>query len=237
MGGFLSNVFVQCPDRERARAAVLKVLRSPAQPTLAAHSPELLAQLTSIIGAEGEELARLLSTLGGAAGTAGQGEAYLSPVRDGWIGIHPDQIEIEQLTEGLSAELHSVAIGFTVYDDDFLCYHLARNGQVLDRYNSNPGYFDGEPVDAAAMSADTSLSGDAAILAEACGYPDRAPQIAALLADQEWLGNAFGQLEELATLLGITGVNVTHNDLCDPYPGFELPDQDAYSRLSAADPE
>ena len=54
-----------------------------------------------------------------------------------------DVDELQRLAGMLSKQLHCAALAFCNHDDDILWYALAQNGQVVDTYDSFPGYFTG----------------------------------------------------------------------------------------------
>jgi hypothetical protein len=54
-----------------------------------------------------------------------------------------DVEQLEQLTVALTKRLQCSALAACNHDDDTLLLVLATSGKMLDRYNSNPGYFDG----------------------------------------------------------------------------------------------
>src|SRR5260370_40549738 len=72
------------------------------------------------------------------------------PAKSGWTSLYEEQASeqddrrIRDLASGLSEDLHVAAIAFLVHDSDIACYWLFDNGQLLDEYNSDPGYFDSD---------------------------------------------------------------------------------------------
>lgn len=54
-----------------------------------------------------------------------------------------DHKAIEKLASVLSKQLATAVLGVLNHDDDVLMVWLAEGGEIIDRYNSNPGYFDG----------------------------------------------------------------------------------------------
>lgn len=151
--------------------------------------------------------------------------AYVGPATDGWVGIYHDGGDPEALAQSLSERLGTVAISFSVYDGDFLEYWLAREGRLIDRFHSRPGYF-GETVSAAERK---HLRGNADVLAEACGRPDAAARVAPLLADPP--SDAFGLLDELGEWLSIPGATLSYNDLADPGRRTDVPGWEQYQAL------
>ena len=54
---------------------------------------------------------------------------------------------IQALTSRLSRELRCPALAVIVHDDDVLGYFLYQKGELIDRYNSCPSYFDFDSTD------------------------------------------------------------------------------------------
>lgn len=75
--------------------------------------------------------------------------AYVSKQKNGWVSAFPSETEdqsdetMRRICGQLSGALKTGVIGITVHDSDIFLYALAENGQVVDEYNSCPGYFDG----------------------------------------------------------------------------------------------
>jgi hypothetical protein len=76
--------------------------------------------------------------------------AFVSDARGGWISVYPEPTEsqdlavIDDVASGLSKALATTVIAFVVHDSDVFFYQLCERGVVRDRYDSAPGYFDGE---------------------------------------------------------------------------------------------
>ena len=51
------------------------------------------------------------------------------------------------LSRSISKELRTYALSLIVHDDDILFYNLSRDGKDVDGYNSNPQYFEEEPLE------------------------------------------------------------------------------------------
>ena len=75
--------------------------------------------------------------------------AYVSKPKNGWVSAFPSEVEdqsessMKRVCTELSGALKTGVFGITVHDSDIFLYTLAENGQVVDTYNSWPGYFDG----------------------------------------------------------------------------------------------
>jgi hypothetical protein len=76
--------------------------------------------------------------------------AYLGDEPGGaWLNVFPEAGEqnlpaLQEIAQGLSRILRRPAIAFLVHDSDVLQYSLADGGEVLDSYDSAPGYFEGK---------------------------------------------------------------------------------------------
>jgi len=98
----------------------------------------------SNITLHGPEHARIVQALE----TRGR-QAYVGPRTDGFVvvfdeGIDDDPDQAPGLARELSGELGGVALAATIHDDDVFRYTLARDGQVVDEYNSRPGFSTGQ---------------------------------------------------------------------------------------------
>ena len=75
--------------------------------------------------------------------------AYISNVSHGWTSIYPKLTESQdldafrELPVSLSRELMTTTLSALVHESDVLIYVLARDGEMIDEYNSDPGYFGG----------------------------------------------------------------------------------------------
>ena len=110
---------------------------------------------------------------------------------------------IEELGKAVSGALSCSALAAVLHDDDVLYLLLFQNGQVCDRYDSSPAYFDpnSEPLPPAGGNAET--------LCDAFGRPDRVERVEELLrADllEEELPNVAGELERHAALAAELGI-------------------------------
>jgi hypothetical protein len=110
----------------------------------------------------------------------GQGlTAYISPPEGSCIAVFErstedqDPEEYVPIAENLSREFRSPTLLVILHDDDVLLYSLYSNGVPVDEYCSSPEYFGGNAVE---------RGGDAKKLATAFALPERAAQVAAILA-------------------------------------------------------
>jgi len=80
---------------------------------------------------------------------AGERAAILSPTAEGVTVVYDAEAEsqddtVVSLAKRLSAEHHCVAWALLNHDDDLLRYWLFDGGELVDEYDSSPGYFTGE---------------------------------------------------------------------------------------------
>lgn len=82
--------------------------------------------------------------------------AWLSGPNGPWITLWDSMglTRSEEVAQHLSRQLEAPVITFMVHDSDILMYQLYDNGQMLDEYNSCPGYFDGDASMEEASQAD-----------------------------------------------------------------------------------
>jgi hypothetical protein len=108
-----------------------------------------------------------------------------------------DLEDLERLAIALSKELACVAFAACNHDDDVLVILLADRGAVTDRYDSNPGYFDGAPG--------APSGGDAEQLCGAFGVPDNVDDVEDLLRRRnDDVGPEVGRHAALCRLLGVS---------------------------------
>ncbi|PQO33108.1 ankyrin repeat domain-containing protein [Blastopirellula marina] len=73
------------------------------------------------------------------------------------LASRQDSVRIQQLAQAISQQLDAPVIAFLNHDSDFLCYWLYDQGQLLDEYNSCPGYFDGDTSQEETLAADCKV--------------------------------------------------------------------------------
>lgn len=96
---------------------------------------------------------------------AGRGISHflIAPAKNGWVSLYEERASrqnenrICDLAAGLSADLKTAAIAFSVHDSDIACYWLYENGTLLDKFNSCPDYFGGGPVSATARGGQPDI--------------------------------------------------------------------------------
>jgi hypothetical protein len=99
---------------------------------------------------------------------------------------------IKDLGARTSKVLSAPILAVLNHDDDILAYWLFEAGQLVDEYNSCPGYFDGDDV--------TPAGGDASRLCAAFGVASRAEQVDEVLRSEDYVF-AFERHSDLAELL------------------------------------
>lgn len=103
-----------------------------------------------------------------------------------------DDDVIKDLGARASEELGAPVLAVLNHDDDVLAYWLFEAGQLVDEYNSCPGYFgDGDT---------TPAGGDATRLCAAFGVPAKAEQVDEVLRREDYVF-ALERHSDLAELL------------------------------------
>jgi hypothetical protein len=108
------------------------------------------------------------------------GPCYLlSPLNGRWLTVLEAHFALERAPDlsdvgnRLSDVLQCHALTLVVHDDDLLFYTLDRNGTTLDKYNSNPQYFDVERLSVAQIEPQRHrLEPFAQILPDGCSLDD-----------------------------------------------------------------
>lgn len=130
------------------------------------------------------------------------------PAKSGWTSLYEelaseqDDRRIRDLAGGLSGELHVPAIAFMVHDSDIACYWLFDNGQLVDEYNSDPGYFDSD-----ADGPPSPSGGRTDVLLRYCRPGVQQDELATMLAQETVRATTFAEdvIRRLAKALGIDG--------------------------------
>ncbi len=105
--------------------------------------------------------------------------AVVVPEHDGWVVVCPEETEMqhpllmEAFAKEVSATLECVVLGVLNHDDDVLGYWLAKGGEIVDRYISDPGVMEGrdEPPE----------GGDAEVLCEVLDRPEAMAAVSNIL--------------------------------------------------------
>ena len=129
-----------------------------------------------------------------AVGRRGVSRYRVVPAKNGWTSLFEEQASeqddrrIRDLAGGLSRDLHVPAIAFLVHDSDIACFWLFDNGQLLDEYNSDPGYFDGD-----ADGPPTPSGGRPDVLLPYCRPGVRVDEVAAILSQETVRSTTFAE--------------------------------------------
>jgi hypothetical protein len=89
------------------------------------------------------------------------------------------------LAKDLSHRLQCVVLAVSNHDDDILWYQLFERGQLVDDYDSTPGYFE-------ATEPSPPAGGDARKLCTAFGVPGAAPRVEPILRKSLFTGDDGG---------------------------------------------
>jgi hypothetical protein len=129
---------------------------------------------------------------------AAERKSFVGPTVDGATVFFDAESDTqnEEVIKGLGAraskDLGAPVLAVLNHDDDILAYWLFEAGQVVDEYNSCPGYFDGDDP--------TPAGGDASRLCAAFGVAGKAEQVDEVLRREDYVF-AFERHTDLAELL------------------------------------
>jgi hypothetical protein len=129
--------------------------------------------------------------------------AYVSPTVSGFTVVYDERCDTQDtdfmhsLAASLSAQFECPALAVLNHDDDILWYRLYERGQLVDEYDSTPGYFEGK--------RSTPSGGNAAKLCELMGDQNVEIVTSILRKAQGAKGYVFAvqRHEDLASALGI----------------------------------
>lgn len=133
--------------------------------------------------------------------------AYISPAKNGWVTVYEEKSDeqdervLSRFAQMLSSKLGTSVFAFLVHDSDVLLYFLCENGREVDRYNSNPDYFQEADDDTRAR-----VRGNAAVVLRHCVAGTKIEDLQALLHDPEV--DVDLALQELASFLGMDPLRV-----------------------------
>jgi hypothetical protein len=105
-----------------------------------------------------------------------------------------NESEIKLLGENVSKDLNAPVLAVLNHDDDILAYWLFEAGNLVDEYNSCPGYFTGGDR--------TPAGGDAKKLCAAFGVPANTEEVHKVLSRKDYVF-ALQRHEALAKLLSL----------------------------------
>ena len=128
-----------------------------------------------------------------------------------------DPLVVEALGKALSSGLGCTVLTIVNHDDSILIYQLIQNGEVIDEYDSCPGYFD-----FSATEIEGPSGGDAAKLCDALGIDNREQIEKVLQGGIDDYVFAFERHDQLMDALGLSkfGVGTSFASFEDE----ELPD-------------
>jgi hypothetical protein len=125
-------------------------------------------------------------------------KCLVGPAGNVWVGVYPEgDGQNPAVGEKLAAAVGGHALQLMVYDDDVLAYWLWRDGQLVDRYWSDPG-----GLDEKAAEEEEPLVGDPEQFRPIIG--DECRHLAKLLDRRADHTFESRRLAKLATKLGIT---------------------------------
>jgi len=134
-------------------------------------------------------------------------DAYLAKSGEQWVTVCPPDIhDADALARELSSALSTVVFSTMVHDSDVLMYIVHDNGEEIDSYNSNPGYFDDGDEEEDGEEEDEIRTGSSDILARFAVAGVSSAQIRATLDHEELFVEK--KLSDLAEHLGIDSVCV-----------------------------
>ncbi len=128
-------------------------------------------------------------------------QAFVSPVINGYVTVYDAQCEeqnpndLKDLTIKIAGHFKIPAIAFINHDDDVLLYGLQLGEQVVDVYNSSPGYFSGEIV--------PPKGGGPEHLRRVLGVPVDSQKVDNILKSEDEYVFAFERHKALVDLLGL----------------------------------
>jgi hypothetical protein len=131
----------------------------------------------------------------------------IAPVLNGWIGVYPEGSgQDQQVGEALFQGLKTTVWHVLVHDDDILAYWLWDDGQLVDSYHSEPGYF-GEKN----RAEEEPMVGKPEVLSQLVG--GEAAHLRKLLARDGSHPLASMQLDELQSLTGVRNLTTSYEYL------------------------
>ena len=124
-------------------------------------------------------------------------EAYVSNPANGFVAICDAETESQDegilcgLASSLSRNFAVPALAVLNHDDDILCYYLFDRGSEVDRYNSCPGYFEGDVQE--------PDGGDSSLLVQTLGARCTPAELDAILraAEPALTGEQMAQMERI----------------------------------------
>ena len=127
--------------------------------------------------------------------------AFVGPCESGWVSIFDEQCEMQSETDtvGLGNDvtrlLGTPGLAILVHDGDMLCSWVFRDGNLIDRYDSWPGYFHGlDPK---------PEGGNAKIACKALGLPDASRRLHEAMHEADDFTDGLSLHERILGALGL----------------------------------
>ncbi len=141
-------------------------------------------------------------------------QVFVSPQQDSFVYFYDAQADeqdvevIEQLGASISGDLQTAILTTLNHDDDVFMYWLFDRGELVDTYNSFPGYFDSDDDDE--TEGVLPKGGDAAKLVKTLGANTSAKKVHEVLrADNETEDYVFAVDRHIA-LANLLGLRAEH---------------------------
>jgi hypothetical protein len=150
-------------------------------------------------------------------------KAVVSPMDRNCVVVFDEESDsenppvVEALGRSLALELGCTVLTVVNHDDSILIYQLIRNGELIDEYDSCPGYFD-----FSASEIEGPSGGDAAKLCEAFGIGNREQIESVLRGGIDDYVFAVERHDQLMDALGISKFGVGTG--FDSFEEGELPE-------------
>ena len=128
----------------------------------------------------------------------------MGPEVNGWISVFPDQDQSDEASVHLARLLPEDIFQFMVHDDDIFMYWFYRKGELVDRYNSYPDYFEGMGDTVVSEEEKQQCVGRPELFQDLLSGPDKLAKLKQLLAashDDYMFENE--RMAKFARLLGL----------------------------------
>ncbi len=139
----------------------------------------------------------------------------VGPPINNWVGVYPQEHgQDHEFGAAIAAKTQADVLHVLVHDDSVMYYWLWRQGQLVDRYCSRPGYFGDED-----FADENSMRGNVdAFAAIITGRPER---LAGILDRNKEEVFETQRLVRFAKALGIANLAASYEDLqSDDFPGI-----------------
>jgi hypothetical protein len=133
----------------------------------------------------------------------------VGPPVAGWISVFPGEIGDEPVSAVIARLLPEAILHLMVHDDDFFTYHFYRGGQLIDRYNSCPDYFD-----EVTETEKQECRGRPELLRDLLPDPNAFAKLKTLLAEDKFTFESE-RMTRFAELFGIANTGASYDLLQD----------------------